>query len=430
LQLLGSIADADNNNEPGCSRVRCLWSVVHADLNKVLDKQSDTMAATSAAGEAVARRIGDYADAQAKATSDPAWAEGGAARAEMQAAGAALVGGLGGGIASAAGSAAGAGLASISAGKLNALSDSIADSSPTGNADMDRTLGNIVANVIATGAGAAVGGGAGATSAANVDRFNRQLHPEEKTLAKQIADKSGGKYTQTQVEDQMRIMGATVNGTVESGAPDTLIGQKPTDAGAGWLSAGLTADGKPILTQTNAAVDPQLQAYIVNNYASAAPGAVPSIVSGYTASPTQPQIGPQYGSTGSAGTICPSGNCGAVNTTVTPMTRDQLADSAASVSTAAGRFGAVTGAAAEIPTPYSPAFATAAFAATVAGWIAGGVEQVARPNPRPYISGGLVDIGNYLVSDRFPMAGLAINEVGETIKGSSWMDQFNKGTKK
>ncbi len=104
-------------------------------------------------------------------------------RAEMQVAGAALVGGLGGGIASAAGSAAGAGLASISAGKLNALSDSIANSSPTANADIDRTLGNIVANVIATGTGAAVGGGdAGAFAGYNVDRFNRQLHPEKKVM--------------------------------------------------------------------------------------------------------------------------------------------------------------------------------------------------------------------------------------------------------
>ena len=111
------------------------------------------------------------------------WKEGGTYRAEMQAAGAALVGGLGGGIASAAGSAAGAGLASISAGKLNALSDSIANSSPTANADIDRTLGNIVANVIATGTGAAVGGGdAGAFAGYNVDRFNRQLHPEKKVI--------------------------------------------------------------------------------------------------------------------------------------------------------------------------------------------------------------------------------------------------------
>jgi filamentous hemagglutinin len=158
------------------------------NMNDLLNRQADMMSAASAAGEAVARRIGDYADAQAKATGDPAWAEGGHSRAEMQAAGAALIGGLGGGVASAAGSVAGAGLASLAAGQLNTLSDSIASSSPTGNADMDRTLGNIVANVIATGAGAAVGGGdAGAFAGYNVDRFNRQLHPDEYVMAKKDA---------------------------------------------------------------------------------------------------------------------------------------------------------------------------------------------------------------------------------------------------
>jgi len=395
------------------------------DLNNLLDKQSDMMSAASAAGEAVARRIGDYAKSkydEAQTRGDEAgmdaWKEGGSSRAEMQAAGAALVGGLGGGVASAAGSAAGAGVASINADKLNSLSDSIANASPTGNSDMDRALGNIVANVIATGAGAAVGGGdAGAFAAYNVDRFNRELHPEEKTLAQQIAQKSGGKYTEAQIEDQMRLMGATVNGTVESGAAATLIGQLPSDAGAGWLGAGQTADGKSILTQTTAAVDPQLQAYIVKNYASAG-GGVP-VVTSYIASPTQPQIGPQYGSSGMAGSVCPRGDCGVVNTTVNPMTRDQLADSAASVSMAAGRFGAVTAAAAAIPSPYSPGFTTAAFAATVASWIAGGVEQVARPNVGQYTIGSVFGLGAHVASDRIPLASPAINETVEFLNGKS-----------
>ncbi|WP_185641267.1 hypothetical protein, partial [Burkholderia stagnalis] len=42
--------------------------------------------------------------------------------------------------------------------------------------------------VLATGAGAAVGGEAGAFSGYNVDRFNRQLHPEEKQVIKDLAD--------------------------------------------------------------------------------------------------------------------------------------------------------------------------------------------------------------------------------------------------
>jgi filamentous hemagglutinin len=107
-------------------------------------------------------------------------------------------------------------------------------------------------------------------------RFNRQLHPEEKTLAKQIADKSGGMYTQAQVEDQLRVMGVGVGDTHQSGAPDTLIGQAPTDSGARWILAGTTADGQPILTKITAQPDPALQSYIRANFNSVSSGGVPS----------------------------------------------------------------------------------------------------------------------------------------------------------
>lgn len=129
----------------------------------------------------------------------------------MQAAGAALVTGLAGG--NAVGGAVGAGIASIAGGKLNELSGAIADSNPTGSADVNKALGNIVANAIATGVGAAVGGNAGAVSGYNADRFNRQLHPQEKTKAQQIADQAkaqgitnadGSPVTVAQIENAMR----------------------------------------------------------------------------------------------------------------------------------------------------------------------------------------------------------------------------------
>ncbi|HKR38982.1 MAG TPA: hypothetical protein VJU59_04750 [Paraburkholderia sp.] len=121
---------------------------------------------------------GDYADAQARATGDPAWAEGGNKRAEMQAAGAAVVAGLGGGVGSAVEGAAGAGIGSKLGGELNKLSDSIAASNLTGDANMNAALANIVANVVAAGAGA--------FGSSTVDLYNRQLHPDEKqAIAKQ-----------------------------------------------------------------------------------------------------------------------------------------------------------------------------------------------------------------------------------------------------
>ncbi len=100
-----------------------------------------------------------------------AWKEGGAA----------LVGGIAGG--NAVGGAAGAAIASIAGGKLNELSGAIAGGDPTGNADMNQALGNIVANALAMGAGGVVGGEAGAFSGYDVDRFNRQLRADERQWA-------------------------------------------------------------------------------------------------------------------------------------------------------------------------------------------------------------------------------------------------------
>ncbi|KXV03461.1 hypothetical protein CR51_17320 [Caballeronia megalochromosomata] len=89
----------------------------------------------------------------------------------MHIAGGAAVAGLGGG--SVAGGAAGAGISAAAAGYLNDVSNAVKGASPTGNADADRALGNILANVLATGAGAVVGGSTGASTASNTDMYNR-----------------------------------------------------------------------------------------------------------------------------------------------------------------------------------------------------------------------------------------------------------------
>lgn len=179
------------------------------DLNNILSQQSDMMAAAQAAGEAVAKTVGDIAgkkekEAQArlavadtaykqdpsdanKAALDAAqadakgWAEGGDYRAALHMAGGALIAGLGGGNALA--GAVGAGVSSKLAPQLQELGKTVAGGVNTGNADLNETIGNLAANIAAGGIGVAVGGGSGAATAANVDRFNRQLH-EDKSPAK------------------------------------------------------------------------------------------------------------------------------------------------------------------------------------------------------------------------------------------------------
>ncbi|MDR5777539.1 MULTISPECIES: polymorphic toxin type 22 domain-containing protein [unclassified Caballeronia] len=184
----------------------------------MLNQQASTQQAAAIVAQTVATQIGNYADRQKQAadaagdqdTADK-WKEGGAYRIAMHIAGRAAVAGLSGG--SIAGGAAGAGISAAAAGKLNDLSEAIATSSATGNADADKALGNIIANVIATGAGAAVGGGSGAMMASNADLYNRQLHPQEKTKTQQIAAQAkaqgltnadGSPITEAQVENAMR----------------------------------------------------------------------------------------------------------------------------------------------------------------------------------------------------------------------------------
>ncbi|CAD6542646.1 hypothetical protein LMG27952_03918 [Paraburkholderia hiiakae] len=226
------------------------------DVNALLNQQADRMNAAQAAGQAVAQRIGDYANAREKATGDPEWAEGGNKRAAMQAAGAAVVTGLGGGVASAVEGAAGGAIGSKMAGSLNGLSNSIAASNPTGDADINQALGNIVANVIATGAGAAAGG-AGAFSSSDVDRYNRQLHPDERQWAKDNAsefaqffkDQTGQSITADQAQQMLLANGYRLVDAAASKGPggDTTAVQFISQNAGGMFRATSAEYNNPFL---------------------------------------------------------------------------------------------------------------------------------------------------------------------------------------
>ncbi|WP_425895231.1 hemagglutinin repeat-containing protein [Ralstonia pseudosolanacearum] len=184
------------------------------DLGEILSRQAELQKAASAAGEAVARTIGDIADSKrddALAEAEKAhkagneelankyraeadqWKEGGEYRAGLHMAGGALVAGLGGG--SAIGGAMGAGAVSLAAPQLTELADKVASS--VGGGVAGQMAGNVVANV-AAGAVGSVGGGSGAFMGSNVDRYNRQLHEKETSVirnkARQLAAAGGISY--------------------------------------------------------------------------------------------------------------------------------------------------------------------------------------------------------------------------------------------
>ncbi|WP_321948621.1 hypothetical protein [Paraburkholderia sp. J10-1] len=183
-----------------------------------------------------------------------------------------------------------------------------------------------------------------------------------------------------------------------------MIGQAPTDSGARWISGGTTAGGNPILTQITAQADLQLQSYITASYNSASPGQVPSQF-------TYPQTG-----SGSTNITGPFTN---FDQSDVNYVRSTAADATAMISTNAGRFGAATAAAASLPTPYSPALATASYIATVAGFGADAIGQMVQPNIGQYSLSGVTSYVSGNLSDRYPGLAPAINETSNAINSSN-----------
>ncbi|WP_011296283.1 hemagglutinin repeat-containing protein [Cupriavidus necator] len=262
------------------------------NLKNVLDSQADTMAAAQAAGAAVARTVGDIAqskqdDAQKRMETagqalkqDPSpenqaafdaakadyegWNEGGQYRAGLQAAGGALIGGLGGGSAlTAAGGAAGAGAASLAATKLEDVANNVSKAVGSDNPVLNQAIGNLVSSVAAGGLGALVGGVAGAATGANVDIYNRQLHPDEQTLANRLSAASGGKYTPQQVGDAMR---AASNGKYKEDVTAGMVVDGVSNPNGVYDNGAMftvpSQDGRTLVQTIPNSVDPNLAGYI------------------------------------------------------------------------------------------------------------------------------------------------------------------------
>lgn len=245
------------------------------------------------------------------------------------------------------------------------------------------------------------------------DLYNRQLHPEEKTLAKQLADKSGGKYTQAQIEDQLRIMGVSVsvsvsvNGTDESGAPTTLVGQAPTDSGAQWIGSPSTSDGQTVLTQKTALADPALQSYILANYNSASANQVPSQL--------------MYPLTGNSGSMNITGPFTKFDQSDVAFMRGTTADVAGFAGTQLDRTSALATALASagmsVPGISVPAESVAIWS-SAASWLAGGIQQIAKPDVGTYTVSNIISQMTGKFMGQYPLAAPLINETGNVINNS------------
>jgi filamentous hemagglutinin len=133
-----------------------------------------------------------------------------------------------------------------------------------------KVIASLAGGATAAGIGAVASGGstAGAVTAFNADMNNRQLHPKEAQKAKELAAKSGGKYTQKQIEDALRNASDSATGedittgmVIKNPADPNAI----TDKGAVFNTGG---DGKSLVqVLPNAGnVDPELAARIQKDY--------------------------------------------------------------------------------------------------------------------------------------------------------------------
>ncbi|HDR9021946.1 hemagglutinin repeat-containing protein [Burkholderia vietnamiensis] len=287
-------------------------------------------------------------------------------------------------------------------------------------------LGNVAAGAAGAAAGGAIGGASGALSGAggalSADLYNRQLHPDEKKLAEQLAAKAksqgiknadGSAVTSTDIANQLAQMGYRANGVSESGAAATVEGAQPND-GSTWVKAGVDQNtGKTVWTQVPGAANQALQSFILQN----TNGADVPLVQQYSPS-----------SKGASG--------GGSSSTITgPFTRlpnqadlgyikSTTSDLASATSTTAGWVGATTGALAAAPTPLAPAFAGISYATTVVGVSADAVGQVLNPNVGQYWVGGGVNVLSNYVSGKYPMLGPVVNAIGNTFNNDDYVGKM------
>ncbi|HEY4319365.1 MAG TPA: hemagglutinin repeat-containing protein [Herbaspirillum sp.] len=287
------------------------------------------------------------------------------------------------------------------------------------------------ATLVGAASGALAGGdvqsaGAGGSIGLAADVNNRQLHPSEKELASRLATASNGKYTQAEIEEQMRGMSMTTNGVTEVTSVDTIIDNNLGDGG--WMRAGTTIDGQPIYMQQISPEDTALRAYIINNTTNSD---VPSLIN-YGGTYLIPSVSNTPFPIPTAN--CATAECAAgvlPNKSLTQQELDAMkngtADFASWSSTQSGRVSAAAIVYATylstIPNPAAQAGAGIqagiAASATLFGLSASAIEQFLRPN----VGGMAIDTAGSVLGEIMgrisPIASPITNEIIEQIKNTS-----------
>jgi hypothetical protein len=249
-----------------------------ADLNLSFVKQA--LDKGNAEDAAHYQNLADQARANAAS-----WGDNGSNRIALHTASQALIGGLSGGSAGALNSGSGAlagnlgqqlgaSLAATEAKRLGldeAAAKTLANSYQQSLATIGGALGGLIAGSASgqNGAGSLVAAAQAGNAAMAVDVYNRQLHQKEQNLAKQLAAKSGGKFTEKQIADAMRGSGNSALGEDTTKGMVVLL-NKDTRANELYDAGGMrvVSDGgsKSFLVQTiDSNVAPALAKFIHDN---------------------------------------------------------------------------------------------------------------------------------------------------------------------
>ena len=388
------------------------------------DKVREQLEFQQALGQLGMQIAGDVLKDLAKKDKDT-WGEGRAGNIAVHAGVAGVVAVLGGG--NVAGAVAGTVAGDLVSNAIRAQIDQAVAGLPP---ELRDTAAKLIINTVAASAGGLAGGLSGAAGAAVADMYNRQLHPDERVLAKKLAESfkaRGVNVSVAQIEEQMRWMGVEdiAGGTKQPGGPDLQVGSPvQTDPDATW-----SRQPGDVYVQNLVSIDYALQreiAAMVNN--SSIPSLikyVPMTDSKWSGPATEPWwYVPPGSETGNSAMnrYCVTAECaagvGRVMTNAEAIyQRMQAADAAASMSTWSGRVAASATVAGR---------PEVALAFTTIGLGASAVEQIFRPNVSKSVTDTGVDIATSLVSDRYPLLSPGFTELGELIKSQGGLGNVLK----
>lgn len=288
-------------------------------------------------------------------------------------------------------------------------------------------LGGLVggAAAVLAGGGKDVQGhfGLGHEAAANAIKNNRLLDTEERKRAADLAKKSGGRYTQEEIENALRNAGNRELGEDIASGMTAKSNDEVYDPGAVWRAGELGSGAIVQELPNQGRVDPELAAFIqAHTGGSTTPYYWGDVQLGKVQPPTsnpnahlntlQPNAKGQITAEAAAGLL-------PVRNPVRDIEdiRHDVADGAAVVGRGAGIVEAGSTAAAVIPGAHQPGAVATAVTAAGVGFAANVLEQIARPDQKQFfINQILIGVPADQLMKRYPMFAPVINEAAEAIK--------------